>query len=75
MIICNCSLCWLRKGAHDVIITVKEVLLVVSEGHLGAAVLGEEDGLALLDGAGAEGAVVEEAAGAGGDDQDRKSVV
>ncbi len=61
------SLGGIVKGAHEVIVSVEEVLLVVTEGDLAAAVLGEEHGLALLDGAGAELAVVEGAAGADSD--------
>ena len=55
------------KCAHEVIVSVEEVLLVVAKGDLAAAVLGEKNGLALLDGAGAELAVVEGAAGADSD--------
>ena len=57
------SLGGLGECAHEVIVSVQEVLLVVAEGDLLTAVFGEEHGLALLDGAGADGAVVEGAAG------------
>ncbi len=63
----TCSLGGIVKSAHEVVVSVEEVLLVVAEGDLAAAVLGEEHGLALLDGAGAELSVVEGAAGADGD--------
>ena len=36
--------------AHEVVVTVEEVLLVVSKGDLAATILGEEHGVALLDG-------------------------
>ena len=63
----HCSLGRIVKSAHEVIVSVEEVLLVVAKGNLAAAVLGEEHGLALLDGAGAELSVVKGAAGANGD--------
>jgi hypothetical protein len=64
---CICSLGGIVKCAHEVIVSVEEVLLVVAKGDLAAAVLGEEHGLALLDSAGAELAVVKGAAGADSD--------
>lgn len=54
--------------AHDVVVSVEEVVHVVAKSHLVATILREEHGIAFLDGAGAEGAVVEGAAGADGDD-------
>ena len=63
-----CSLGGLAEGSHEVIVSVEEVIDVVAEGDLGTAVLGEEHGVALLDGDGAELAVVEGAAGADSDD-------
>lgn len=56
------------KCAHKVVITVQVVLLVVTESHLAAAVLGEEHSLALLHGAWAELAIVQRFAWADGDD-------
>ena len=61
------SLGGIVKCTHEVIVSVEEVLLVVAKGYLAAAVLGKENGLALLDGAGAKLAVVEGAAGADSD--------
>ena len=57
------SLAGVVKCAHQVIITVEVVLLVVAEGDLAAAVLGEEDSLSLLDCAGSQLPVVEGLAG------------
>jgi len=63
-----CSLGGLGECSHDVVVSVQEVILVVTHGDLGAAVLGEEDGVTLLDGAWADGAVIKSATGAGCDD-------
>jgi hypothetical protein len=62
------SLGRVRECSHEIIISVKEIVLVVSESHLVATILREKHGLAFLDGAGAEGAVVEGAAWSDGDD-------
>ena len=56
------------EGAHNVIITVEEVFLVVTEGNLAAAVLGEEHSLALLHGAWANLTVVQSLARSNSDD-------
>ena len=45
--------------AHEIIITVKVVLLVVTEGHLAATVLGEEHSLTLLHGTWTELAIIQ----------------
>ena len=62
------SLGRVRECSHEIIISVKEIVLVVSKSHLVATILREKHGLTFLDGARAEGAVVEGAAGADGDD-------
>ncbi len=45
--------------AHEIIITVKVVLLVVTEGHLAATVLEEEHSLTLLHGTWTELAIIQ----------------
>ena len=62
------SLGRVRECSHEIIISVKEIVLVVSKSHLVATILREKHGLTFLDGARAEGAVVEGATGADGDD-------
>lgn len=63
------SLGGLVESAHEIVIAVKVVLLVVAQGYLAAAVLGEEHCVALLDGDRLELAIVKGAAGPHGDDR------
>lgn len=56
------------KGSHEVVVTVEEVILVVTEGHLVATVLGEEHSLTLFHGAGTELTIVQRFPGANSDD-------
>ena len=62
------SLAGVVKGAHEVVVTVEEVILVVTEGHLVAAVLGEEHSITLFHGDGAELPIVQSFPGANSDD-------
>ena len=46
------------KGAHEVVVTVEEVILVVTKSHLVATVFREEHSVALFHGDGADLTIV-----------------
>jgi hypothetical protein len=51
------------EGAHDVFVSVNEVLLLVCKGDLASAVFGEQHSVALLDEAWSHGSIIEVSAG------------
>lgn len=56
------------KGSYDIIISVYEVFLFISESYLGAAVFGEENNVSFLDEAWSKCSVFEVSAWSSGDD-------
>jgi hypothetical protein len=62
------SLCGLVEGSHKVVVTVEEVLLIVSKGDLAATIFRKEDDVAFFDSDGLELPVIKSAARADSDD-------
>ena len=56
------------KGAHEVVVTVEEVILVVTKSHLVATVFREEHSVALFHGDGADLTIVQSFPRANSDD-------
>ena len=52
-----CSLGWVMKGAHDIIVSVDEQIFIIGESDFAATILGEEHGVANLDESFADAAI------------------